>query len=67
MTSTGYSDRGYYAPRYDEGRHEAWAARERWEQRREWQERQRWEREQARRYRHHDDRGDGYGYGYDRY
>lgn len=59
----GYSERDYYAPRYDDHR-AAWIARE---QRREWKERQRWERQDARRYRHHDNRGERYGYGYDRY
>ena len=59
----GYSDRGYDAPRYDD-RRAAWAVRE---QRREWKDHQRWERQEARRYRHHDYRGEGYGYGYDRY
>ncbi len=59
----GYSDRGDYGPRYDR-RRAAWIARE---QRREWKEHQRWERQEARRYGHHDYRGEGYGYGYGRY
>lgn len=57
----GTFDRDYRAPRYDDGRRDAWAARDRWE-RREWR-----ERERARRYRDRAYRDDAYGYGYDRY